>query len=114
FKRHGDDLYCIKNITFTQAALGAEISVQTLDGESKLKIPPGTQCDTPFKIRGKGMPNVRGIGVGDLHVTVWVMTPTRLNEKQKNLLKEFAKSGSEEAELEKGFFEKLKSAFLGG
>jgi molecular chaperone DnaJ len=113
FHRVGDDLFYLKNVTFTQAALGAEVLIPTLEGEMKLKVPPGTQCDTMFKIRGKGMPNVRGHGRGDLHVKVWVMVPTHLNDKQKSCLAEFETCGSQEAHVEKGFFEKLKNALLG-
>jgi molecular chaperone DnaJ len=113
FQRVGDDLFYLKNVTFTEAALGADVMIPTLDGETKLKVPPGTQCDTMFKIRGKGMPNVRGHGRGDLHVKVWVMVPTNLNEKQRSCLAEFQTCGSQEAHVEKGFFQKLKKALLG-
>jgi len=113
FQRAGDDLFHLKKLTFTQAALGAEVSVPTMEGEAKLKVPAGTQCDTMFKIKGKGMPSLRGFGKGDLHVKVWVMVPTNLDEKQKALLEEFGSTGSEEAHVEKGFFEKIKDALLG-
>lgn len=113
FQRAGDDLFHLRKLTFTQAALGAEISVPTMEGETKLKVPAGTQCDTMFKIKGKGMPSLRGFGKGDLHIKVWVMVPTNLDEKQKSLLEEFGSIGNEDAQVEKGFFEKIKDALLG-
>ena len=113
FQRAGDDLFSFRKITFTQAALGVELTIPTLEGETKLKIPHGTQCDSMFKVKGKGMPSVRGLGKGDLNVKIWVMVPTSLNDRQKNLLHDFENAGSQEAHVEKGFFEKLKDAILG-
>jgi len=113
FQRAGEDLFHLRKITFTQAALGAEVSVPTMEGEARLKVPAGTQCDTMFKIKGKGMPSLRGYGKGDLHVKVWVMVPTNLDDKQKSLLEEFGSIGNEEALVEKGVFEKIKDALLG-
>ncbi|MDQ7822025.1 MAG: molecular chaperone DnaJ [Candidatus Eremiobacteraeota bacterium] len=113
FQRSGDDLYYFKQIALTLAALGGEVAVPTIDGETKLKIPPGTQCDTLFKIKGKGMMSLRGHGRGDLYVKVWVMVPTRLDEKQKSLLQEFQKLSGEEPEPDKSFLGKLKNAFSG-
>ena len=78
-------------ITYTQAALGDEITVPTIDGKGhKLKIAEGTQTGTDITIKGKGMPNPRGYGRGDLHVVTKVVTPTKLSEKEKELLKELA------------------------
>jgi molecular chaperone DnaJ len=108
FKREGANLYLNHKLTFTQAALGDEIEIPSLAGEVKLKIPPGTQNGTEFKLRGKGMPHLQRSGYGDLIVTIQVMVPTRLNQKQKELLQEFAKSGSQEAEDDKSFFQKIK------
>ncbi len=68
FEREGKDLFCSVPISFAQAALGAEIMIPTLEGEHKLKIPEGTQSSTVFKLKGKGVPSVRGSGKGDLHV----------------------------------------------
>lgn len=113
FERHRDDLYCSIKLTFTQAALGGEIEIPALDEGRTLKIPSGTQNDTFFKIKGKGMPSLQGYGRGDLHVKVQIMVPTKLNERQKQLLREFAKAGSQEAETEKGIFDKIKDAILG-
>jgi len=114
FERRGNDIYCEMPITFVQAALGDEIEVPTLYGKVKIKIPPGTQSHTKFRLRGKGVPNVRGGGVGDQHVIVKIITPKKLTEKQKQLLREFAEiSGETIDEQTKSFFDKVKKAFKG-
>ncbi|MBY6270575.1 MAG: molecular chaperone DnaJ [Bacillaceae bacterium] len=114
FGRRGNDIYCEMPITFVQAALGDEIEVPTLYGKVKIKIPPGTQSHTKFRLRGKGVPNVRGGGVGDQHVIVKIITPKKLTEKQKQLLREFAEiSGETIDEQTKSFFDKVKKAFKG-
>jgi molecular chaperone DnaJ len=78
-------------ISFPQAALGTEIAVPTLDGYTWLKIPPGTQSGTVFRLRGKGMPKLNQCGRGDLLVKVNIKVPTKLSERQKALLREFEK-----------------------
>jgi molecular chaperone DnaJ len=88
FERQGNDLHCVIPISFTQAALGAEIRVPTLEGEQMLKIPEGTQSGTTLKLRGKGVPVLNGHGKGDLFVEVRVQTPTKLNKHQRELLQE--------------------------
>jgi molecular chaperone DnaJ len=95
--------------------LGDEIEVPTLHGKVKLKIPVGTQTGTKFRLKGKGIPNVRGYGVGDQHIQVRVLTPTKLTDKQKNLLREFAEiSGNAPlGDHEESFFSKVKRAFKG-
>ena len=114
FERDGDDIYCEMPISFVQAALGDEIEVPTLYGKVKVKIPPGTQTHTKFRLRGKGIKNVRGNGIGDQHVTVRIVTPTKLTEKQKQLLREFAAiSGQTVDEQDKTFIKKMKRAFKG-
>lgn len=113
FKRQGNDIIIDIPITFTQAALGAEIEVPTLDGEAKLKIPEGTQTGTKFRLRGKGIPYLRGHGRGDQHVRVNVRTPQKLSAKQRELLKEFARLSGEDTPQERGIFDKVKDA-LGG
>ncbi|CRK84195.1 molecular chaperone DnaJ [Neobacillus massiliamazoniensis] len=115
FERDGDDVYCEMPITFVQATLGDEIEVPTLHGKVKLKIPVGTQTGTKFRLKGKGIPNVRGYGVGDQHIQVRVLTPTKLTDKQKNLLREFAEiSGNAPlGDHEESFFSKVKRAFKG-
>ncbi|WP_223591310.1 molecular chaperone DnaJ [Neobacillus bataviensis] len=115
FERDGDDIYCEMPITFVQATLGDEIEVPTLHGKVKLKVPAGTQTGTRFRLKGKGVPNVRGYGVGDQHIQVRIITPTKLNDKQKQVLREFAEaSGSAPiGEHEESFFSKVKRAFKG-
>lgn len=88
FEREGTDLHCVIPISFTQASLGSEISVPTLDGEHTLKIPEGVQSGTTMRIRGKGVPVLNGHGKGDLFVEVRVQTPAKLNKRQRELLQE--------------------------
>ncbi|KYD11607.1 molecular chaperone DnaJ [Heyndrickxia sporothermodurans] len=114
FERDGDDIYCEIPITFAQAALGDEIEVPTLHGKVKLKVPAGTQTGTKFRLRGKGVPNVRGYGTGDQHIHVKVITPTKLTDKQKQLLREFSETeGSTPDEHNESFIDKMKKAFKG-
>jgi molecular chaperone DnaJ len=88
FAREGNDLHCVIPISFTQAALGAEIKVPTLEGEQPLKIPEGTQSGTTFRIKSKGVPVLQGRGKGDLFVEVRSQTPTKLTKRQRELLQE--------------------------
>ncbi|MFY4774871.1 molecular chaperone DnaJ [Metabacillus sp. RGM 3146] len=114
FERDGDDIYCEMPLTFSQASLGDEIEVPTLHGKVKLKVPAGTQAGTKFRLKGKGVPNVRGYGQGDQHIVVRIVTPTNLTEKQKELMREFAEiSGNLPDEHEESFFDKMKRAFKG-
>ena len=95
-----------------QAALGAEVDVPILDGRAKLTIPEGTQSGSRFRMRGRGMPSLRGRGRGDLIVTVVVRTPVNLTPKQRELLQELAKTlgtGTQSHE-DKGFFRKMRDA----
>jgi molecular chaperone DnaJ len=88
FEREGNDLQCVVPISFSQAALGTEITVPTLEGEHKLKIPEGVQSGTSFRIRGKGVPVLNGHGKGDLFVEVRIQTPAKLSKRQRELLAE--------------------------
>jgi molecular chaperone DnaJ len=88
FEREGNDLHCVIPISFTQAALGADIEVPTLEGEHNLKVPEGTQSGTAFRIRGKGIPVLNGRGKGDLYVEMRVQTPGKLSKRQRELLEE--------------------------
>jgi molecular chaperone DnaJ len=88
FERQGNDLYCSIPVSVTQAALGAEIQVPTLEGEQMLKIPEGTQSGATLKLRNKGVPVLNGHGKGDLFVEVRVHTPTKLSKRQRELLQE--------------------------
>ena len=109
FQREGPDLLCEVPVLFTQAALGAEIDVPTLEGRAKLKIPEGTQSGRTFRLRGKGLPSVNAAGRGDLHVRIFVEVPSRLNAKQRALLEQFAaESGTDAAPVTKGFLDKLR------
>ena len=109
FERDGDDIYYELPTTFAQAALGDEIEVPTVHGKVKMKIPAGTQAGDRFRLRGKGVKNVQGYGQGDQHVIVKVITPKKLNAKQKELLREFAEiSGDIPEEQSSSLFDKIK------
>jgi molecular chaperone DnaJ len=88
FERENNDLHCVVPISFSQAALGAEIQIPTLEGEHALKIPEGTQSGTKFRIKGKGVPMLQSRGKGDLYVQVKVQTPSKLTKRQRELLQE--------------------------
>ena len=112
FEREGSDLLCKIHISFSQAALGAQIEVPTLDGKESLTIPEGTQSGSRFRLRGKGIPRLEGHGKGDLHVFVRVVTPARLNKEQRRLLEELAALERPENEpSEKTLTEKVKDLF---
>jgi molecular chaperone DnaJ len=112
FERDGDSLYCEVPISFTMAALGGEVEVPTLEGRAHLKIPPGTQGATVFKLRGRGIPTLNSSQRGDLMVRVLVEVPTKLNGEQRRKLEEFAGlMGEDNAPLHKSFFEKAKDFF---
>ena len=112
FRRDGTTLYMDMPISFTQAALGAELDIPTLDGPVKQKIPEGTQTDTKFRIKGKGMPRLHTTQKGDLVVTVRVEVPKRMSAKQKELLKEFEQhSTGKEYDNQKSFKDKVKDIF---
>ena len=112
FKRDGANLHLDMPISFTTAALGGEIEIPTLKGKEKFQIPEGTQNDAEFRLRGKGMPQMRSSYVGDLIVHVRVEVPTRLSEKQKDILRQFeAESTGKEYKERKSFFDKMKDLF---
>jgi molecular chaperone DnaJ len=112
FQRDGDDLICEVPVSFVQATLGAEIEVPTLGGKASIKISAGTQPGTTFRLKGKGIRNVQGLGTGDLHVRVSVEVPTHLDHAQKSKLQEFAELCDEKVNpLTKSFFEKAKNLF---
>lgn len=106
FERVGDDIYLETQISFTQAVFGDEISVPTLTGKVKLKIPAETQTNTIFRMKGKGIPHINGVGKGSQMVKVLIETPKKLNKKQKKLLKEFAEASGETKPLKKFFRKK--------
>jgi molecular chaperone DnaJ len=112
FQRDGDDLHCEVPVSFIQAALGAEIEVPTLEGKSVVKIPAGTQSGAVFRVKGRGIKNLQGYGLGDLHARIQVEVPTRLTHEQKAKLQEFAAlCDGQEAPMTKSFFEKAKKFF---
>lgn len=114
FERDGDDIYYELPLTYAQAALGDEIEVPTVQGKVKLKIPAGTQSQANFRLKGKGVKNVHGYGVGDQHVIVKIITPKKLTEKQKQLLREFAEiSGDIPEEQGSSLFDKIKKTLKG-
>ena len=112
FKRSKNDIHLEVPISFTEAALGAEIEVPSLEGIENFTIDPGTQTGSQFKIKNLGVPYLRRKGRGDLIFTVKVIVPTELNEKQRELLLDFAKeTGENYKKNKKGFFERVKDAF---
>ena len=106
FKRDGLDTYVDIPVTFPQAALGAQVTVPSLEGDLQLTVHSGTQSGTTFRMRGHGMPSVRGAQRGDHIVTVHVAVPTKISKRQRELLEEYAQTGEE-----KSFFDKFKDAF---
>ena len=112
FQRDGDDLLCGVPISFHQAALGAEIEVPTLTGKASIRIPPGTQPGTQFRLKGKGVKNLQGFGYGDLIVRVLLEVPTHLTGAQRGKLEEFAALCDNNSHPQaKSFFERAKEFF---
>jgi molecular chaperone DnaJ len=112
FKRQGDDVTCQVPITFTQAALGGEVEVPTLDGKAKMRVPAGTQPGTVLRLRQKGMPRRTGIGRGDQLTEVTIEVPQKITEAQRALLEQLAKElGEEVSPQRRTFMEKLKDLF---
>jgi len=112
-ERDGDDVFCSVPLSFAQVALGDEIEVPTLYGKVKLRIPAGTQTGTHFRLKGKGIKNVRGYGQGDQHVTVNAVTPKQLSDREKEVFRELADiSGTPLTDMHHdNFFSKVKRAF---
>jgi len=109
FQRQNDDLICEINISFTQAALGAEIQVPIIGGKAKLTVPPGTQNGKVFSLRGRGVPHLRGRGTGDQFIRINVEVPTKLSEKEEKLLRELAEiKGEKVSSSDKSLFDKFK------
>lgn len=114
FERDGDDIYYNLDISFSQAALGDEIKIPTLKSNVVLTIPAGTQTGKQFRLKDKGVKNVHGYGYGDLFVNIKVVTPTKLNDRQKELLKEFAEINGEDInEQSSNFKDRAKRFFKG-
>lgn len=112
FTRHGFDIHCTVPISFSQAALGAEIEVPTLDGKVAVQIQSGTQSGKKMRLKGKGITKLGGYGQGDLILSIHVETPTKLSGEQKELFKKLAEldQGSSNP-MSRGFFDKVKELF---
>ena len=116
YSRKGDDLHCRVTVPMTAAALGTRLTIKTLDSEETVDVKPGTQPNSTLRLRGRGVPHLRGAGRGDLYVHLDVRTPTKLNPEQERVLREFSRlRGEEVAELTKqgGFFSRMRDAFNG-
>jgi molecular chaperone DnaJ len=112
FVREGDDIFSTVNLTVTQAALGAEVTIPTLQGDVTLEFEPGAQPGEIRVLRGRGMPVLQGFGRGDHRVLVNVVVPRRLTDEQRRLLEEFERRSTDDNYREsEGFFDKLKSVF---
>jgi molecular chaperone DnaJ len=113
FTRRDYDIHSEQAVSFTQAVLGAEVKTETIDGQEALRIPPGTQPNQVFRLRGKGVQFLQGAGRGDHYVHVNVRIPTALTEEQRLLLEQFASLAGENPAEDRGVFEKVKD-FFGG
>jgi molecular chaperone DnaJ len=112
FERDGNDLHCVLPISFPQAALGTELSIPTLEGEARLKIPEGTQSGKEFRLRGKGVPHLNEHGKGDLIVEIRVQTPGKLSKQQRELLKQLDETMTvENTPTSRSLFSKMKEIF---
>jgi molecular chaperone DnaJ len=111
FERHGDDILYDLPLSFSQAALGADVEVPTLNGKVELQIQPGTQANKILRLRGKGIPRLHDHGKGDQLVRVLVWTPTKLSAKDRKLFEELSKSENlQPPHNDRGFFAKVKEA----
>lgn len=108
FERVSDDIYLQVPISYTQAVFGVEITIPTLSGKAKLKIPAGTPTSTIFRMKGKGIPHLSGVGSGSQMVKIVVQVPKKLNKKQKQILKEFSEEFDEKEKSSKKMFGKKK------
>jgi molecular chaperone DnaJ len=99
-------------ITFVQATLGAEVEVPTLDGRGKVRVPPGTQPGTVLRVKGRGIPHRSGLGRGDQRVEVAVEVPTKLTDRQRQLLEDLARELGEDVQpVQATFMERLRDLF---
>ncbi|MFA6237006.1 MAG: molecular chaperone DnaJ [Bacteriovorax sp.] len=111
FERDEFDVHCTVPISFSQAALGAEMEVPTLSGKVALKIPVGTQSGVKMRLKGKGIQRLGGYGIGDQIVSVHVETPTKLSSEQKELFKRLAEVEHQSNPMSRGFFDKVRDLF---
>ena len=114
FEREGNNLFCRVPVSMTDAALGGDIEVPTIDGgRSRVKIPQGSQSGRQMRLRAKGMPALRGAGAGDMFIELAVETPVNLTSKQKELLREFDKLAEDNNPQSSSFFSSVKSFWDG-
>jgi molecular chaperone DnaJ len=114
FRRKGDDVLLDLDINISQAVLGDEIHIPTLNGDVELRIPPGTQPGKTFRLRGRGIPHLRGSGSGDQLVTVSVQIPTRLTAEQREMFEKLAETMDPDIKIQdQSFFDKLREVFGG-
>jgi molecular chaperone DnaJ len=112
FERDGNDLHCVVPISFTQAALGDDLTIATLDGDVKMKVPEGTQSGKEFRLRAKGVPHLNERGRGDLIVEIAVQTPSKLSKAQKDLLRQLGESVTvENHPTSRNLFSKVREMF---
>jgi molecular chaperone DnaJ len=115
FERHGEDLVTRVDVPFTDAALGTTLTVPTISGEEQVELKAGSQPGTVLRLRGRGLPELRGRGHGDVHVVVNVLVPSRLSDEQRELLRRFAESANGETypapKGHEGFFDRIRHAF---
>jgi molecular chaperone DnaJ len=114
FERRGADLYCTIPLSIAQASLGTELQVPGLSGEERLKIPEGTQSGAVFRSKGRGLPDPRGGGRGDLYYHVRVLTPTKLTREQRKLMEQLGQTiqvDNKPAERNSSIFDKVKDIF---
>ncbi len=114
FERDNQNLYCRIPVSMTTAAMGGEIDAPTLDGgKTRVKVPAGVQSGKQLRLRGKGMPALRGAGAGDLYIELHVETPVNLSSRQRELLREFEEAGRDNSPETQDFFSKVKSWMKG-
>jgi molecular chaperone DnaJ len=112
FEREGDDVVSVLDVAFTQAALGATLTVETLDGEEQIDLPAGTQPHEELVLRGRGMPHLRGRGRGDHRIVVNVLLPRAMDAEQRRLLEQFdQRAGPETYARDESFLGRLRAAF---
>jgi molecular chaperone DnaJ len=111
FERDGDDVVSLLDVPFTQAALGASLTVETLDGELEVELPAGTQPDDVLVLRDRGIPHLRGRGRGDHRIVINVLVPRKLDDAQRRLLEEFDRTvGPEAYARDESFLGRLRAA----
>lgn len=112
FERDGFDVYCTVPVSFSQAALGAEVEVPTLDGKVSVSVPAGVQSGKKMRLKGKGITKLGSYGKGDQIINIHVETPTKLTSEQRKIFEELAKFDNTKSNpMSKGFFEKVKNLF---